>query len=164
MQTWFITGVSSGFGRALAKALLAQGEQVAGTVRTQQAKAEFEQLAPGKALAFIADMTDHAAIHSAVAAAEQASAGIDVVVNNAGYGYESLIEEAGIDDIRRQFEVNVFGPIAVLQAVLPYMRLRRRGRIFNITSMGGHVTFPGLGIYHGSKFALEAISETLSKE
>ncbi len=164
MNTWFITGVSSGFGRALAIALLEQGKQVAGTVRTQQAKTDFEQLAPGKATAFIADMTDHAAVHRAVAAAEQASDGIDVLVNNAGYGYESVVEEAGFEDIRRQFEVNVFGPIAVLQAVLPYMRARRRGRIFNITSMGGHVTFPGLGIYHGSKFALEAISETLSKE
>ncbi|GGC74374.1 oxidoreductase [Undibacterium terreum] len=164
MKTWFITGVSSGFGRALAAALLAQGSQVAGTVRSEQAKADFEQLAPGKALAFIADVTDHAAVQKAVAAAEQATGGIDVLVNNAGYGYEALVEEASSDEIRRQFEVNVFGPIAVLQAVLPFMRARRRGHIFNVTSMGGHVTFPGLGIYHGSKFALEAISETLAKE
>jgi short-subunit dehydrogenase len=89
---------------------------------------------------------------------------IDVLVNNAGYGYEGTIEEASMEEIRAQFDVNVFGAVAVAKAVLPHMRKRRAGHIINITSMGGLVTFPGLGVYHGSKFALEGFSETLYKE
>jgi NAD(P)-dependent dehydrogenase (short-subunit alcohol dehydrogenase family) len=89
---------------------------------------------------------------------------IDVLVNNAGYGHEGILEESSIDDLRRQFEVNVFGAVAMIQAVLPHMRQRRAGHILNITSMGGIITLPGLSYYHGSKFALEGISETLGKE
>jgi short-subunit dehydrogenase len=93
-----------------------------------------------------------------------ATSPIDVLVNNAGYGLEGLIEESSMADLRQQFAVNVFGPVAVMRAVLPFMRARRSGRIINITSMGGFTTFPGLGFYHGTKFALEGISETLGKE
>jgi short-subunit dehydrogenase len=87
-----------------------------------------------------------------------------VLVNNAGYGHEGALEESTIDELRRQFEVNVFGAVAMIQAVLPGMRKRRSGHILNITSMGGMITMPGLSYYHGSKFALEGISETLGKE
>ena len=86
------------------------------------------------------------------------------LINNAGYGHEGILEESSIDDLRRQFEVNVFGAVAMIQAVLPFMRKRHAGHILNITSMGGIITLPGLSYYHGSKFALEGISESLGKE
>jgi NAD(P)-dependent dehydrogenase (short-subunit alcohol dehydrogenase family) len=89
---------------------------------------------------------------------------IDVLVNNAGYGYESILEESTLADWRKQFDVNVFGAVAMMQAVLPYMRRRKRGHILNITSMGGYIGFPGLSAYHGTKFALEGISESLAGE
>ncbi len=99
-----------------------------------------------------------------VADIESRIGAIDVLVNNAGYGHEGALEESTIDELRRQFEVNVFGAVAMIQAVLPGMRKRRSGHILNITSMGGMITMPGLSYYHGSKFALEGISETLGKE
>lgn len=163
-KTFFITGVSSGFGRALAEAALADGHKVVGTLRRQADRAEFEALKPGFAFGRLLDVTDTAAIAPVIAEVEKEIGAIDVLVNNAGYGHEGLLEESTIDDLRRQFEVNVFGPVALIQAVLPYMRQRRAGRILNITSMGGIVTFPGLSVYHGSKFALEGISESLGKE
>jgi NAD(P)-dependent dehydrogenase (short-subunit alcohol dehydrogenase family) len=162
--TFLITGVSSGFGRALAEAAFAAGHRVAGTVRNESARAEFEALAAGKAKGVVLDVTYTAAIVPAVAAIEAGFGPIDVLVNNAGYGHEGTIEESSMADLRRQFEVNVFGAVAMIQAVLPFMRGRRAGHIINITSMGGIVTFPGLGFYHGSKFALEGLSETLGKE
>lgn len=163
-KTFFITGVSSGFGRSLAAEALAAGHRVVGTVRNAAAATTFIGLHERRAFAKILDVTDHAAVASAVADVEANIGAIDVLVNNAGYGMEGIIEESSMDDLRRQFEVNVFGAVAVIQAVLPFMRARRSGRIINITSMGGHTTFPGLGFYHGSKFALEGISETLAKE
>ena len=163
-KTFFITGVSSGFGRALAEAALADGHTVVGSLRSQADITEFEALKPGFAFGRLLDVTDTAAIAPVIAGVENGVGAIDVLVNNAGYGHEGLLEESTIDDLRRQFEVNVFGPVALIQAVLPYMRQRRAGRILNITSMGGIVTFPGLSVYHGSKFALEGISESLGKE
>ncbi|CAM5775787.1 short-chain dehydrogenase/reductase [Labrys miyagiensis] len=161
---FLITGVSSGFGLALAEAALAAGHRVAGTVRSEADHTKFEALAPGRARAMLLDVTDTPAIAPAIAAVEERFAPIDVLVNNAGYGHEGTIEELSLADLRRQFEVNVFGAVAMIQAVLPYLRKRRSGHIVNVTSMGGIVTFPGLGFYHGSKFALEGISETLGKE
>jgi NAD(P)-dependent dehydrogenase (short-subunit alcohol dehydrogenase family) len=162
-KTFLITGVSSGFGRALAEAALRDGHAVAGTVRNSGDKEKFETL--GKdASGVILDVTDTARIAPVVAEIEDSIAAIDVLVNNAGYGHEGILEESSIDELRRQFEVNVFGAVAMIQAVLPFMRQRRAGRILNITSMGGIITFPGLSYYHGSKFALEGISETLGKE
>lgn len=161
MRTWFITGVSSGFGRALAERVVATGDHVIGTLRHPQARAAFEQLAPGRAHGVLLDVTDSAAITTAVAEALAYTGTLDVLVNNAGYGYEGLLEEVELEAVRHQFEVNVFGPLALIQAT---MRAQGRGHIINITSMGGMVTFAGLGAYHASKFALEAINETLAKE
>jgi NAD(P)-dependent dehydrogenase (short-subunit alcohol dehydrogenase family) len=162
-KTFLITGVSSGFGRALAEAALRDGHTVAGTVRKERDQADFERLGRG-AHAVILDVTDTAEIAPAIAAIEKDIGAIDVLVNNAGYGHEGILEESSIDDLRRQFEVNVFGAVAMIQAVLPAMRQRRAGHILNITSMGGIITLPGLSYYHGSKFALEGISEALGKE
>ncbi len=162
--TIFITGVSSGFGRALATAALAEGHRVVGTVRRAEASAEFEALAPGRAFARVLDVTDEPAVVATVAEIEASVGAIDVLVNNAGYGLEGVFEETPLAEARRQFDTNVFGAAAVMQAVLPYMRGRRSGRILNITSMGGIATFPGLSFYHGSKFALEGISECVGKE
>jgi NAD(P)-dependent dehydrogenase (short-subunit alcohol dehydrogenase family) len=163
-RTFFITGVSSGLGRALATEALAAGHRVVGTVRSEAARAEFEALAPGQSFGRVLEVTDDAAVLAVVAEVEARIGPIDVLVNNAGYGHEGTIEESPLEDLRKQFEVNVFGAVAVIKAVLPYMRQRRQGHILNITSMGGMVTFPGLAYYHGSKFALEGISETLGKE
>jgi NAD(P)-dependent dehydrogenase (short-subunit alcohol dehydrogenase family) len=162
-KTFLITGVSSGFGRALAEAALSDGHTVAGTVRNDTDRQRFEALGRG-AHALLLDVTDIEAIAPAVADVESGIGAIDILVNNAGYGHEGILEESSIDDLRRQFEVNVFGAVAMIQAVLPYMRGRRAGNILNITSMGGIITLPGLSYYHGSKFALEGISESLGKE
>ena len=162
-QLFLITGVSSGFGRALGEAAISDGNVVVGTVRKEADKVEFERLgrnAHGRVL----DVTETSGVAPAVAEIEKNIGAIDVLVNNAGYGHEGVVEESSMDDLRRQFEVNVFGPVAMMKAVLPYMRKRRAGRILNITSMGGLITFPGVSFYHGSKFALEGISEALGKE
>jgi NAD(P)-dependent dehydrogenase (short-subunit alcohol dehydrogenase family) len=163
-KTILITGVSSGFGRALAQEALAQGLRVVGTVRNAGARHDFEALAPGKAHGRLLDVTDFGAIDGVIAELEANVGPIDVLVNNAGYGHEGIMEESPLEEMRRQFDVNVFGAVAMMKAVLPYMRQRRRGHILNITSMGGHITMPGIAYYCGSKFALEGISETLGKE
>ncbi|HIE5650103.1 TPA: oxidoreductase [Stenotrophomonas maltophilia] len=159
-----ITGVSSGFGRALAEQALQAGHRVVGTVRNEPARQAFESLAPGRAFGRLLDVTDHASIDALVDAIESGIGAIDVLVNNAGYGHEGILEESTLDELRHQFEVNVFGPAALIKAVLPHMRARRRGHILNITSMGGFITLPGIAWYCGSKFALEGISEVLGQE
>jgi len=163
-KTLLITGVSSGFGRALAQEALANGYRVVGTVRNAEAKAAFEQLHGQNALGFVLDVTHFASIDTLIADIEDKQGPIDVLVNNAGYGHEGIMEESSLEEMRRQFDVNVFGAVAMTKAVLPFMRQRRRGHILNITSMGGFITMPGISYYCGSKFALEGISETLSKE
>lgn len=163
-RNWLITGVSSGLGRALSEAVLARGDRVAGSVRNATDAAAFEQLAPGRAHAILMDVTDDAMVRDGVAAVESRHGPIDVLVNNAGYGLVTGVEEASLDEIRHQFDVNVFGAVSVMQAVLPHMRARRRGFIVNITSVSGFVGWASLGIYSGSKFALEGISETLAQE
>jgi NAD(P)-dependent dehydrogenase (short-subunit alcohol dehydrogenase family) len=112
----------------------------------------------------VLDVTDDARIQPIVDRIEREVGPIDILVNNAGYGHEGTLEESTLDDLRRQFDVNVFGAVAVTKAVLPSMRKRRAGRIVNVTSMGGIITLPGLSFYHGSKFALEGLSEALGKE
>jgi NAD(P)-dependent dehydrogenase (short-subunit alcohol dehydrogenase family) len=163
-KTWMITGVSSGFGLAIATAALARGDKVVGTVRREADKAAFEAIAPGRSIGMLLDVTDEAAVHATVAAAEAVTGGVDILVNNAGYGLVGGVEEASLAEIRAQFEVNVFGAVAVMQAALPFMRARRAGRIIVISSVSGLVGWPSLGIYTGSKFALEGICETMAQE
>lgn len=164
-KNFLITGVSSGFGRAFAEAALAAGHVVVGTVRSERDATAFEALAEGgRARSVLLDVTDDEAVAVAVAAVEKALGRIDVLIANAGYGHEGILEESPMADLRRQFDVNVFGAVAVIKAVLPGMRSRRAGHILGVTSMGGLMTVPGLAYYCGSKFALEAILETLGKE
>ncbi|MCQ8241803.1 oxidoreductase [Rhizosaccharibacter radicis] len=163
-QTFLITGISSGLGRAFAAGALAAGHRVIGTVRRADDASAFEATEPGRAHAVVLDITDFDAIPAAVAEQEKRHGPIDVLVNNAGYGHEGVLEESSIDDLRRQFDTNVFGAVATIKAVLPGMRERRRGHIVNVTSMGGFITMPGISFYCGSKFALEGISEALGKE
>ena len=163
-KLFLITGVSSGLGRAFASAALSAGHLVVGTLRDENARKNFESEKPGYAKGIVLDVTDFDAIDPAVDEIERTIGPISVLVNNAGYGHEGVIEESPLTELRRQFEVNVFGAVAVMKAVLPFMRERRAGHIINVTSMGGYITMPGIGYYCGSKFALEGISETLSKE
>jgi NAD(P)-dependent dehydrogenase (short-subunit alcohol dehydrogenase family) len=163
-KTLLITGVSSGLGRAFAVAALEAGHRVVGTVRRARDAEAFGALAEGRAHALILDVTDFAAIPAGVSHAEKLAGPIDVLVNNAGYGHEGALEESSMDDLQRQFAANVYGPVAMMQAVLPGMRERRSGHIINVTSMGGFITMPGISFYCGSKFALEGISEALGKE
>lgn len=161
-KNFLITGVSSGLGRAFAAAALADGHRVIGTVRRPADAQAFA--ASDRAFPLLLDVTDYAAIPEAVRAAEHEAGPVDVLVNNAGYGHEGILEESSIGDLERQFAANVFGPVAMMKAVLPGMRERRRGHIVNVTSMGGFITMPGIAFYCGSKFALEGISESLGKE
>ncbi len=163
-KTILITGVSSGLGRAIAEATLAAGHRVIGTVRQEPARQTFEQLAPGRAFARLLDVTDTAAIAPLVRSLEAEHGPIDVLVNNAGYGHQGVVEELTLDELRRQLEVNLFAPAALIRAVLPAMRARRTGHIVNISSMGGTVAFAGLGAYNASKFALTGLGDALSQE
>lgn len=162
-KVFLITGVSSGFGRALAQEALAAGHTVVGTARSDEAKRDFESLADA-AFGRVLDVTHFDRIDDVVSEIETSVGPIDVLINNAGYGHEGVLEESSLSEMRRQFDVNVFGAVAMMKAVLPFMRARRRGHILNITSMGGHVTMPGIAYYCGSKFALEGISESIGKE
>jgi NAD(P)-dependent dehydrogenase (short-subunit alcohol dehydrogenase family) len=163
-KLFFISGVSSGFGRAIAMAALSAGHQVVGTVRDEEARRLFDALQPGRAHARLLDITQFERIEPVVAEVEASIGPIDVLINNAGYGHEGIMEESPIEEMRRQFDVNVFGAVALAKAVIPGMRQRRAGRIVNITSMGGFITMPGIAYYCGSKFALEGISQVLAKE
>ncbi|ACU77676.1 short-chain dehydrogenase/reductase SDR [Catenulispora acidiphila DSM 44928] len=163
-QNWLITGVSSGLGRAFAQAALAAGHTVVGTVRSEADLRAFEALEPGRTHGRVLDVTDSGAVLRTVDEVEHDVGPLDVVVANAGYGLEGTFEETPLDEVRRQFEVNVFGAVATLQAALPHMRRRRRGHLMAVTSMGGLAAFPGVSAYCGSKFALEGILESLGKE
>jgi NAD(P)-dependent dehydrogenase (short-subunit alcohol dehydrogenase family) len=163
-QTILITGVSSGLGSAFAHEALEQGHLVVGTVRRAADAAVFEAVRPGRSVARVLDISEPDAVAAIVADVENTVAPIDVLIANAGYGFEGLFEESPLAELRAQFEVNVFGTVAVIQAVLPGMRVRRAGRILGVTSVGGLTTSPGLSFYHGSKFAMEGILEALGKE
>jgi len=162
-RTIFITGASSGLGAALAGRALAAGYAVAGTVRTAEDADAFAARGP-RAHPFVLDVTDDEALLGAVEQVEREVGPIAALVANAGYGHEGTLEESSMDDLRRQFDVNVFGAVAAIKAVLPHMRARRAGHVVTITSMGGLITMPGLAFYHGSKYALEGITESLGKE
>lgn len=163
-KIWFITGVSTGLGKALADAALNAGDIVVGTLRKPEEAAAFNQLAIGKSHGVVLDVTNEDAIEPLITQVQQSIGPIDVLVNNAGYGHEGLVEESSMAEFRSQFEVNLFGAVAVTKAALPRMRERKAGHIINITSMGGFITMPGIAAYHASKFALEGFSESLGKE
>ena len=161
---WFITGCSSGFGHALATMVLARGFRAVVTARDKAHVADLVRTADDRALALDLDVTDAAQITAAVKAAEARFGAIDVLVNNAGYGYLASVEEGEDAQIRAQFETNVFGLFAMTRAVLPGMRARRRGHVINISSVAGFVGFPGSGYYAASKHAVEGWSDALAAE
>lgn len=164
MATWFITGCSSGFGRALAEAVLAGGDSAVVTARNPETIADLEEHYPGRALALTLDVTDPAQITDAAARAIDVFGRVDVVVNNAGYGYRGAVEEATTSEIDALFATNLFGPINVMKAFLPSMRERRAGTIVNISSMGARTHSEGSGYYAATKAALEAVTGSLAKE
>lgn len=164
MKTFLITGVSSGLGRAFAKGALDAGHAVVGTVRKDADREAFEALMPGRAHARQLDVTDDEAVFAVVDEVESAVGPVDVAIANAGYGLEGTFEETPLSAVRAQFETNVFGAAATLQAVLPYMRERRAGHLMAVTSMGGLMAVPGMSAYCGSKFALEGMLESIRKE
>lgn len=156
-----ITGCSTGIGRATADRLAKRGYNVYATARKLEAIADLGA-AGCKTLAL--DVCDEASMRAAVAAVESAEGAVGTLVNNAGYGQDGPIEEVPLDAVRRQFETNVFGLMRLTQLVLPGMRRQRWGRIINVGSMGGKLVFPGGGVYHATKFAVEAISDALRFE
>jgi len=156
-----ITGCSSGIGHATAEVMAASGHRVYATARRPDAIAD---LAQRGCRTMALDVTDEQSMRTAVAAVEDAEGAVDVLVNNAGYSQSGAVETLDMDDVRRQFETNVFGLIRMCQLVLPAMRARRSGRIINVSSMGGKLTFPGGGAYHATKHAVEAISDALRFE
>lgn len=163
-RVWFITGTSTGMGRALAEEVLAHGDRVVATARRTADVADYAGRFGDRVLACRVDVTDRASIDAAVAAAIEKFGKIDVAVNNAGYGLFGAIEEASEEELRRQFDVNVFGAISVIQAVLPAMRSAGSGAIVNFSSMGGFSASASLGAYGASKAALEGFSEALAGE
>ncbi|MFI2300852.1 oxidoreductase [Actinacidiphila glaucinigra] len=163
-RTFFITAVGSGLGRAFAQEALGAGHRVIGTVRRPDQVAGFEALAPGRATGRVLDVTDEDAVVSVVDEAERDIGPIEVLISNAGYGLEGTVEESSMDDLRRQFDVNVFGSVAVIKAVLPHMRRRRGGHIFSVSSMAGLTALPGVAFYGASKFAMEGVAASLAQE
>ncbi|WP_173932702.1 oxidoreductase [Chelativorans sp. Marseille-P2723] len=164
MPTWFITGCSTGFGRELAKAVLKRGWNAAVTARDPAAITDIVADHPERALSAALDVTDKSQIIAAVNAAQRRFGRIDVLVNNAGYGYRSALEESDEEEIHRLFDTNVFGLIEVTRAVLPLMRRQRSGHIVNISSVAGRVANPGSSLYAASKFAVNGLSKGLAQE
>lgn len=163
-KVWLITGSSTGFGRSLTEAVLKKGYRVVATARKPEQLSDLIDQYPQTAKAVRLDVTDLQNIHEVVNAALDGFGRIDVLVNNAGYGTIGAIEEVSKDDIHRQFDTNVFGALNMMRAVLPVMRKQHSGHILNLSSVGGFVSFPASGIYCATKFALEGLSEALSKE
>lgn len=164
MSTWLITGCSRGLGRSLASALLARGENVVVTARDVSAVQDFVDEHPETALAVALDVTDQGQIDAAVAAGTDRFGAIDVLVNNAGYGYRAAVEEGDDADVRTLFEVHFFGTVNTIKAVLPQMRARRSGTIVNISSIGAQMNPPGSGYYSAVKAAVESLTGSLRKE
>ena len=162
-KTFFITGANSGFGFAIAAAASRKGHKVIGAVRSQQSRENLAERLP-EISSILLDVTDFDRIAGVVRQVEEDHGPIDVLINNAGYGHEGILEESPLEEMRRQFDVNVFGAVAVAKAVLPLFRERRSGFIVNVTSMGGMITMPGIAYYCGSKFALQGISEVMRAE
>ena len=162
-KTFFITGANSGFGLAIAAAASRQGSKVIGTVRSEQAKLVLANRLPD-VQSVLCDVTEFDRIDDIIKKVEDEHGPVDVLINNAGYGHEGILEESPLEEMRRQFDVNVFGAVAVAKAFLPRFRERRSGFIVNVTSMGGMITMPGIAYYCGSKFALQGISHVMRAE
>ncbi len=161
---WLITGCSTGFGQDLAKLVLERGWRAAVTARDKAKVADIVRGADDRALALDLDVTSADQIAAAVSAAEKKFGAIDVLVNNAGYGYQASVEEGEEAEIRAQFDANVFGLFALTRAVLPGMRAKRRGHVLNVTSVAGFMGFPGSAYYAASKHAVEGWSDALAIE
>ncbi len=163
-QGWFVTGVSSGLGRGIAQAALDAGHRVVGTLRNVDQHAAFEALAPGRAHAITLDVTDADAVAPAVARAAELLGGLDVVVNNAGYGLVGAVEELSEAEARRQMDTNFFGVFRVARAAIPLLKTRGGGRIINIGSVASAMGFPNMGLYAASKFAVAGLSQSMARE
>jgi NAD(P)-dependent dehydrogenase (short-subunit alcohol dehydrogenase family) len=164
VQTWFITGTSSGFGRAYAEHALAQGHNVVATARNVDRLGDLVALAPQRVLATPLDVTAPGAAEAAVQAAVARFGRIDVLINNAGYGVVGALEETSDAELRALMDTNFFGAMAVTRAALPVLRAQRSGAIVNMSSLGGQLSFAGFSAYSASKFALEGASEALAQE
>jgi NAD(P)-dependent dehydrogenase (short-subunit alcohol dehydrogenase family) len=163
--TWFVTGASRGLGLELVRQLLQRGDNVAATTRsTERLTGAFDGTDTSRLLPLSVDLADESQVAQAVAATTERFGTLDVVVNNAGYGYLAAVEEVSDADARTMFDVQVFGVWNVLRAVLPGFRAKRSGHVINVSSIVGLVPFPGWGLYGAGKFALEAISESLAAE
>jgi NAD(P)-dependent dehydrogenase (short-subunit alcohol dehydrogenase family) len=163
-KNWFITGVSRGFGREWAIAALERGDRVAATARKLDSLSDLVDKYGEAILPLELDVTDRAADFAAVARAHDVFGGLDVVINNAGYGQFGMIEELSESEVREQLETNLFGAFWVTQAALPFMREQGSGHIIQVSSIGGISAFPGIGAYHASKWALEGFSQALAQE
>jgi NAD(P)-dependent dehydrogenase (short-subunit alcohol dehydrogenase family) len=164
MATWLITGCSTGLGRAFARAALERGDHVLVTARDVAKVEDLASAYPDTALAAALDVTDDAQVDAVVQQGIERFGGIDVLVNNAGYGYRAAVEEGDEDDVRRLFDTHVFGTMRTVRAVLPGMRARRSGTIVNISSIGARIAPEGSGYYAAAKAAVEALTASLRKE
>jgi NAD(P)-dependent dehydrogenase (short-subunit alcohol dehydrogenase family) len=164
MSTWLITGCSTGLGRALAEAVIGTGHNAIVTARNVSSVADLAETTPERVLAAALDVTRPDQVASAAQQAEKRFAGVDVLVNNAGYGYRGAVEEGDDADVRTLFETHFFGTVAMIKAVLPGMRARRRGAIVNISSIGAQLTPVGSGYYSAAKAAIEGLSGALRGE
>lgn len=163
-KIWFITGISSGLGKALARSVVDNGAFVIGTFRNQHQADEFNRFHHDKALGLKLNVTQTIDIEAAFEIVKRKFGHIDVLVNNAGYGLAGAIEETSIEEAREIFEANFFGALKVTQTFLPMLRKARKGHIIQVSSHGGFKAFAGFGIYNASKFALEGFSEALAQE
>ncbi|GAA3875424.1 SDR family oxidoreductase [Streptomyces sp. NPDC003631] len=163
-KVWFITGTSRGFGREWAEAALERGDRVAATARNIESLKALTDSYGDRVLALQLDVTDKAAVDTAVAHAHEHFGRLDVVVNNAGYGLFGTIEEVSEDEARAQIETNLFGALWVTKAALPILRAQGSGHFVQVSSIGGLMAFPNLGLYHASKWAVEAFSQSLALE
>ena len=163
-RTWLITGCSSGLGHALCARVLERGDRVVCTARKPEALGDFQARYPDQAIPLALDVTDTAAVARVVAEALKRTGGIDVLVNNAGYGVVGALEEFDEDAVRTAFDANVYGPYRLIRALLPSMRERKSGHILNLSSMAGLVGIPGFSFYSATKFAVEGMTEALAQE
>ncbi|OXM48615.1 SDR family NAD(P)-dependent oxidoreductase [Amycolatopsis alba] len=164
MRTWFITGVSRGFGRLIAEHALKAGDNVVGTARRPESLDDLVAASESRLVVLPLDVTDRTSVFTTVEEAAEVFGRIDVVVNNAGFGLMGAVEEIGEDDARAIMETNFFGALWVTQAVLPVLRKQGAGRILQMSSVSGLMAVPTMGLYNASKFALEGFSDALAQE